>query len=374
MFTSISSRATRLIVMLVAAASIGAAACAPPPPAPAPEPFPAESAYNNCPRMTCILLAEVDTTGPTVKFRGETRFFTEPSQWFLTVHRGSTEVLFLQSDYLQSNRFDADLGQLAPGGAYRLTVGVATTQGDQVMYTTFQTGPAVTATPTATNVKLGFSMSVPVTANAYIRRTDNGTLVATASSSGSSTNQSLSTSATLDPSTSYTYQMDAKDAQGRIYRKFGTFQTRDVRLEVKLDGIQISNDSDSFGAGELRAQMHLGGTKRWIWETEKSVETAFGAKYFSLTTTAALPTAVRSVPIHVVVVDDDCEGIGSLCDSGLGDLSVGSGSNSDTQWATATVTATLPNTTTTTLWTPFISTVNNPVGFTVTGSYRWVMV
>lgn len=373
MFTSISSRAARLIVLLVAAAAIGAS-CSPQPPAPAPEPFPAEEPYNNCPRSPCILFADVDTTGPTVKFSGETRFPSQPSQWYLYVHRGSEEVASFASDYLQSNRLDVDLGALPPGGLYRLTVLVGTTNGDQRMYTTFQTGPAVTATPTATNVKLGFAMSVPVTANAYIRRTDNGTLVATASGSGPSTNQSISTSATLDPSTAYTYQVDAKDAQGRIYRKFGTFQTRDVRLEVQLTGIQISNDSDSFGAGELRAQMHLGSTKRWIWETEKSVETALGAKYFPLTTTAALPTAVRSVPIHVVVADDDCEGIGSLCNSGTGDLSVGSGSTSDAQWATATVTATLPNTTTTTLWTPFISTVNNPVGFTVTGSYRWVMV
>jgi hypothetical protein len=67
-------------------------------------------------------------------------------------------------------------------------------------------------------------------------------------------------------------------------------------------------------------------------------------------------------------------GIGSLCTSGTGNLSVGSGTVPDGQWATATFTATLPNTTTTTGWTSFISTVNGPVGFTMTGTYRWVMV
>ena len=52
----------------------------------------------------------------------------------------------------------------------------------------------------------------------------------------------------------------------------------------------------------------------------------------------------------------------------------GSGTLSDLQWATATVTATLPNTTTTTQWTTFITSVSGPVGFIATGSYRWVMV
>ncbi|MFN7149924.1 MAG: hypothetical protein ACK4V6_10635, partial [Microthrixaceae bacterium] len=188
------------------------------------------------------------------------------------------------------------------------------------------------------------------------------------------TSHSLSSGATLDPTTGYTYQVDAQDAQGRIYRKQGSFTTRNVRLEVQLTGLQITDDSDFLGAGELRAQLHLGTTKTWIWQNEKSVETASGSKYFPLTTSAALPSAVRTVPIHVVVSDDDCEGIGSLCTGGLGDLSVGSGSNSDAQWATATFTATLPNTTTTTQWNSFISSANSPVGFIVTGSYRWVMV
>jgi hypothetical protein len=329
--------------------------------------------YNNCPGAPCITLATIDTSGSTVKFRGETRDVTEGSQWYLTVRRGDDVVKTYASDYLAKNRLDADLGALAPGRNYQLTVLAGTPYGDQLLNRSFTTGPAVTAPPTATNVSLAFTMPVGVSANASIRKAD-GTIVATASSAGTAKSHILTTAAVLNPTTSYTYQVNATDAQGRVYTKVGSFLTRNVRLEVKLSGLQISNDSDTFGAGELRAQLHVGGTKRWIWQSAKSVETAWGAKYFPLTTDAALPSAVRNVPISVVVSDDDCEGIGSLCTSGGGDLTLGSGTVSDHQWATATVTASLPNTTATTGWTSFLQTVNSPVGFTVTGSYRWVMV
>lgn len=329
--------------------------------------------YNNCPGSPCIILAEIDTAGPTVKFRGETKYVTKGSQWYLVVQRNGVEVASYASDYLSTNRLNADLGALPAGGSYQLTVVVGTPSGDQRLIKSFTTGPAVTATPTATNVKLGFTMPVGVSATAQIRKA-NGTIVATIASTGVAKTHTLTSSATLNPTTSYSYQVNATDAQGRFYIKVGSFQTRNVRLEVKLTGLQITNDSDYFGAGELRAQMHVGGTKRWIWSAEKSVETASSTKYFPINVTAALPSAVRSVPINVIVSDDDCEGIGSLCNSGIGDLSTGSGTLSDQQWATATYTATLPNTTTTTTWTNFISSAKNPVGFIVTGSYRWVMV
>ena len=222
-------------------------------------------------------------------------------------------------------------------------------------------------------MKLAFTMPVGVTAGAYIRRAD-GTIVASATSTGASTTHTLTTAAILNPTTAYTYQVNATDAQGRVYTKTGSFLTRNVRLEVKMAGLQVTNDSDTFGAGELRAQLHVGGSKTWIWQSERSVETAGSTKYFPLSTTGALPTAVRTVPIRVILADDDCEGIGTLCSSGGGDLVPGSGTLSDLQWATATVTATLPNTTTTTQWTTFITSVNSPIGFIATGSYRWVMV
>jgi hypothetical protein len=332
-----------------------------------------ESPYNTCPGSPCILKAEIDTKGPTVKFHGETKFLTQGSQWYLTVRRAGVVVASYASDYLDTNKLDADLGPLPAGEAYDLTVVAGAPGGDQRLNKSFTTGPAVTAVPTATNVKLAFGMTVGVTAQAYIR-TSNGVIVASATSTGASTSHILTTAAILDPTTVYSYQVNAYDAQGRSYTKWGTFQTRNVRLEAQVTGLQINNDSDSFGAGELRAQLHVGGAKKWIWQNEKSVETAWGPKYFAVSASAALPTAVRSVPISVVVSDDDCEGIGSLCTSGVGDLAVGSGTQSDAQWATATVTAKLPNTTTTTPWTTFLTTVNGPVGFSVTGMYRWVMV
>jgi len=370
MFTS--TRASRLIVALVAAASLGSAACTPSTSSstPAPSPFPTEDAYNNC-SSKCIILADIDTSGRTVKFRGETKDVQQGSQWFLTVHQGSTVVKTVESGYLPTNRFDADLGALPPGGAYRLTILAGTPSGDQQMYKTFQTGPAVTATPTATNVKLAFSMPVAVTATAHIRRTD-GTLVATVNSTGPSASHILVSGATLDPTKGYTYQVNATDAQGRIYVSTGSFVTRDVRLEAKINSLQITDDSDLSGAGELRAQMFLGNSKAWIWQNARSIDSG---TYWEVDASAALPSAVRSVPIHVVVSDDDCPPVGPLCTFGLGDLAVGSGSvTSEGEWATASFTANLPNTTTTTLWTDFITSVDGPVGFIVTGSYRWVMV
>jgi hypothetical protein len=374
--TSNPTKVTRLLAkVLVASALVGTAGVgAALPVSASPDAGSAAVApYNNCPGSPCIILADIDTTGPTVKFHGATMYVTQGSQWFLTVRRNGVVVAAYESGYLATNRLDADLGALPAGGAYELTVLAGTPSGDQLLTKAFTTGPAVTATPTATNVKLAFAMPVGVTATAFIRKADN-TIVAYTQSTGAALSHTLTTAAILNPTTVYKYQVNATDAQGRVYTKLGSFQTRNVRLEVSLTGLQISNDSDSFGAGELRAQLHVGGAKSWIWQSEKSVETAWGPKYFPVTTAAALPTAVRSVPINVVVSDDDCEGIGTLCSSGGGDLTVGSGTVSDLQWATASVTATLPNTTTTTAWTPFLTTVNNPVGFTVTGSYRWVMV
>jgi hypothetical protein len=374
--TSQPTKATRRIARVVAASALvglsGFGLALPAAAAPAAGSA-IEASYNNCPGSPCIIRADIDTSGPTVKFRGETRYTTQGSQWFLTVRRNGVVVTSYASDYLQSNRLNADLGVLPAGGAYDLTVLAGTPGGDQLLTKPFTTGPAVTATPTATNVKLAFSMPVGVTAQAYIRNAS-GTIVASATSTGASMAHTLTTAALLNPTTAYTYQVNAMDAQGRVYTKVGSFQTRNVRLEVQLAGLQVTNDSDYFGAGELRAQLHVGATKSWIWQSEKSVESAGSTKYFALTTKAALPSAVRSVPINVVVLDDDCEGIGSLCSGGTGDLSVGSGSTSNYQWATATATATLPNTTTTTPWTTFITSANNPVGFIVTGSYRWVMV
>lgn len=369
-------RAIRMIATLIAALTIvgvAGAGFAQPASAATPAPAPTGPAYSTCPNSSCLLYADIITTGPTVVFSGQTRYFTVGSQWYLWVHRNGTLVGYYASDYLKTNKLVADLGALAPGGAYQLTVLVGTPNGEELMRKNFTTGPAVTATPTATNVSLGFTMPVGVSAKAAIRKQD-GTLVATATSTGTGTTHLLKTAAVLNPTTTYRYQVDATDAQGRVYTRSGTFQTRSVRLEVKLTGLQITNDSDYFGAGELTAQMHLGSVKTWIWQTEKSVSTAGATPYFPLTTTAALPSAVRSVPIHVVVSDDDCEGIGTLCTGGTGNLAVGSGSTSEAQWATATFTANLPNTTATTPWTTFISGVNNPVGFIVTGSYRWVMV
>ncbi len=369
-----SSKSARRIAKAVAVSTLaGIAGIGLTLPAAGPAGAAVEAPYNNCPGSPCIVKAEVNTSGATVKFHGETRYTTQPSQWFLTVRRNGTVVTSYASDYLSGNKLDADLGALPAGGAYDLSVLAGTPSGDQLLIKSFTTGPAVTATPTATNVKLAFTMPVGVTAQAYIR-TSNGTIVASANSTGAAYSHTLTTAAILNPTTSYTYQVNAFDAQGRVYTKVGSFRTRDVRLEVQLSGLQINNDSDSFGAGELRAQLHVGGSKSWIWQSERSVETAWGAKYFAVSTTGALPTAVRSVPISVVVEDDDCEGIGSLCNSGYGDLSVGSGTVSDSQWATASVTANLPNTTTTTAWTSFMTSVSGPVGFTVTGSYRWVMV
>lgn len=354
---------------LVAVASFAGAACAPPAPPEEPS-YPAGAPYNNC-SSQCIILAEVNTSGRTVTFRGETKDIGQPSQWFLWVYRDGVEIAARESGALSSNRYDADLGVLPAGGAYQLAILAGTNTGDQLRYLNFTTGPEVTATPTSTNVSLAFSMDKAVTANAQIRRTD-GTMVANVTGSGPSAVQNLVSAATLDPSTAYTYRVNATDAQGRLYVKDGSFVTRGVRLEVQLTSIQVTDDSDYFGAGELKAQLHVGGAKAWIWENEKSVDSG---QYFTISTTAALPTAVRSVPISVVVADDDCEGIGSLCTGGTGNLPIGSGSNDEAQWATATHTANLPATTVSTPWTSFLSsTTGGPLSFAVTGQYRWVML
>lgn len=333
--------------------------------------------FNTCAEGPCVQSAWVDQRAVTAVFRGETRWPNQRSIWYLSVTKEGVEVANASEPDSPDGRFTADLGVLTPGSAYEFNAHVGTPYGEQRIIQPFTTGPAVAVTPTTTAATFNFSMSRPVNAVMTIRKPD-GTNLKTVTSSAA-TSHSIPTGAILLPSTTYGYEVTATDSLGRKYVTKGYVTTKAVKLVVTVTGLQINDDSDYVGAGELRAQLYVGpSASKWIWSNERSVETAWGPKYFALNVTHTLPNALKNgqttVPVYVTVSDDDCEGIGSICTSGSGDLGITSGTASDGQWAALKINVTLPAGTVGGVGGTFLKTISGPVGFTVTGTYSWVPV
>ncbi|HRW37546.1 MAG TPA: hypothetical protein P5254_07600 [Aquihabitans sp.] len=179
------------------------------------------------------------------------------------------------------------------------------------------------------------------------------------------------TNGAVAPNRTYWYTVTATDAAGAIYEEKGSFKAQKRTLTVKITKIVLTDDSDSVGTGELDFGM-------------KVDLAGYGAKDFGTVYTnhdfgSGMSKDVsisRSIPdnapnfftVFVEGLEDDCEGIGSLCTGGLSYSYSAGGSNSDWDWATASKAVTgLPGTNGSGTWSATTSAY--ALKFTVSGTW-----
>jgi hypothetical protein len=227
---------------------------------------------------------------------------------------------------------------------------------------------SVAFNPGVTNTKIVTTDKAKVNVTVY---SDSGrkTAVLSRSSNVFATSHSIN-HGSISPNRTYWYTVTATDEAGKAWKELGSFKAQKRTLALKITRIKLVDDSDSAGSGELRFGMKVTGTKA----------TDFGAVYtngdMSSGTDKSGLSIIRTIPndaasfftVAVEGVDDDCEGIGSLCIGGSAFSYSAGGSNDDADWATATsAKTTLPATNGSGSWTA--TTSGYPVKFTVSGTW-----
>lgn len=226
---------------------------------------------------------------------------------------------------------------------------------------------SVAFNPGVTNTKIVTTDKAKVNVTIY-NESSRTNAVLSRSSNTFATSHSIN-HGSISPNRTYWYTVTATDEAGKAWKELGSFKAQKRTLALKITRIQLADDSDSTGSGELEFGMKATGT----------TATDFGSVYVNddmssgadktVSITKTIPdNAAGFVTIAVEGRDDDCEGLGSLCTGGSAfDYSAG-GSNDDWDWATATTsTITLPGTNGNGTWTA--TTSGYPVKFTVSGTW-----
>lgn len=173
--------------------------------------------------------------------------------------------------------------------------------------------------------------------------------VAIKASAGLSSNHVLDHTG-LTPGRDYWYTVKATDETGATWTEQGSFRTFKRTISVKITRIKLTDDSDTAGSGELRFGMRAAGQDFGTAYQNGSMSSGTDLKNLSIVRT--IPnTAPTSFRIDVEGVDDDCEGIGSICTGGTTYSYNSGGSNDDADWAsTSTATFAVPTSNTTQNW------------------------
>lgn len=170
----------------------------------------------------------------------------------------------------------------------------------------------------------------------------------------------------LVPGTAYPYRIDFVDSYGRSYVHQGTFSTMHRRLTVTVTKVIVTDDSDTFGAGEMTAAAKLGDQLYWLWNGTKSINDSNSSKTVNLNVTKTYDNA-SSVVFQAVVRDDDCDA--GLCTGGTSP-SFSNGSTSDADWSYVKRTFSTTSAVAEPLQS-FSLSVDSYVGFTIQGTYAW---
>lgn len=143
--------------------------------------------------------------------------------------------------------------------------------------------------------------------------------------------------AQLKPATTYWYTARGTDGGARTWTQLGTFRTQQRTITVSLSSIEVFDDSDLSGAGELTFQVRANGGaasqvigySSWASGPPKPVSI-----------TKAYPGVLPTFTFQIRGVDDDC--LTTTCTAPASAWEA-KGGNGDTQWATATLQLTVPN-------------------------------
>lgn len=190
--------------------------------------------------------------------------------------------------------------------------------------------------------------------------------VATKASAGLASTHVLSHTG-LTPGRDYWYTVKATDESGATWTEQGSFRTLKRSISVKITRIKLIDDSDTAGSGELRFGMRAAGQDFGTVYQNGSMSSGTDLKSLSIVRT--IPnTAPTSFRIDVEGVDDDCEGIGSICTGGTKYGYSSGGSNDDADWAsTSTATFAVPTSNTTQNWSA--TTTTYALKFEVSGTW-----
>lgn len=171
----------------------------------------------------------------------------------------------------------------------------------------------------------------------------------------------------LQPDRTYWYTVKGTDEAGTTWTENGSFRTYKRTLTLKITRINLIDDSDSLGSGELRFGMRAGGKDFGLVYENGSMSSGTDLK--GLNITRSIPnTAPTGFRVDVQGVDDDCEGIGTLCSGGTGFDYQSGGSNSDADWASASSgSVALPTTNATGTWSA--TTTKYALKFAVSGTW-----
>ncbi|NHC44293.1 hypothetical protein [Motilibacter aurantiacus] len=142
----------------------------------------------------------------------------------------------------------------------------------------------------------------------------------------------------LSPSTGYLYELTATDANGKSWTETGNFVTRTKKTTVVLDSVQVLDDSDSTGAGEIWAHSLMGGQeKRLLTNRSISSGQTVGLGGASMSWTADDGYDGREVSVQLADNDCDLFGCGSVLDDwpfSKGNWYFKNGSNDDYDYNT----------------------------------------
>lgn len=142
----------------------------------------------------------------------------------------------------------------------------------------------------------------------------------------------------LEPGTKYDYVLTAEDTGGCRYYARGTASTLRRLVEVTFDRIQVADDGDNNGSGELNVDLRLH-DKTELAVLSGVTLTAPGT--LNPRYTLKLVNAPTTVKAYTRVSDDDYTF--GLDHCGDAQRTWGSGSNRCWDWATAVTTITVPD-------------------------------
>lgn len=142
--------------------------------------------------------------------------------------------------------------------------------------------------------------------------------------------------AQLKPATTYWYRARGTDPKGATWTETGSFKTRQRTVTVTIKTIEVADDSDSAGPGELTFHTRANGGPAQLLHQDLAWPSK---KVKTLNITRTYPGVMPAFTLQVRGYDDDCSF--STCvapASAWHDV----GGNGDTQWATATFQVTVP--------------------------------
>lgn len=172
----------------------------------------------------------------------------------------------------------------------------------------------------------------------------------------------------LTQGATYSVKLIAKDMLGKVWTEWRSVRVKQRTATWHITKINLTDDSDSVGAGEFKAGWKAGTTTKspiWSGWSSKSSGGSWSFASTNASTTIVRTSESSSPKVFLELLDDDVDPTDFGCGTGFSpDWTWGSNSCAD--WATAGAQVNLPETSATTSFTLYVA-KTAPVKFTVQG-------